>query len=219
MLKRTWLILTAFSALALVAGSAPMKPAKPAGEVGFAPLFNGKDLTGWQIVDHQDWHAENGILWTEGQGGWLRSSQRYADFVWRFEYRTTKDSNSGIFLRAAETGNPAFTGLEIQILDDAGKPADVHGSGSIYGASAPHHNAAKPAGEWNQVEIVCLGRQLTVTLNGHKIQDVKLDDPRYEHAQERPLSKVAGAGYIGLQSHTNRVEFRNLRIKVLKPAP
>lgn len=209
MLTRMVLIL-GILATTLLAGSS--------GESGFKQIFNGKDLTGWHVMGHQDWHVGHGILWTEGQGGWLRSDKTYADFVWRLEYRTTKDANSGIFLRSAEAGNPAFTGMEIQVLDDAGKPADVHSSGSIYGASAPQLNAARPAGEWNQVEISCLGRHVTINLNGHKVQEVNLDDPRFQHAQERPLSKVPNAGYIGLQSHTNRVEFRNLRIKVLKAA-
>jgi hypothetical protein len=185
---------------------------------GFFKIFNGVDLTGWHMMGQQDWHVENGILWTEGRGGWLRSDKRYADFVWRLEYRTTKDSNSGIFIRSAQEGNPSFTGIEIQILDDAGKRADVHSSGSLYGASAPPFNAAKPTGEWNYVEISCLFRHVTVFLNGRKIQDVNLDDAKFALAQERPLSHVPDAGYIGLQSHTNRVDFRNLRIKVLGPA-
>jgi len=189
--------------------------ASSARDAGFISLFNGKDLAGWAVVGHQDWHAENGILWTEGQGGWLRSEKAYADFIWRLEYRTSKDSNSGMFIRSAQQGNPAFTGIEIQILDDAGNPASVHSSGSLYGASAPRHNAGKPAGEWNQVEISCVGRHVTVTLNGHRIQDVNLDDPLFEHAQERPLRAVPNSGYIGLQSHTARVEFRNLSIQVM----
>jgi hypothetical protein len=212
MLTKTSLILAMLAVCALFAAGSPN------GEGGFTEIFNGKDLSGWHVMGHQDWHAENGIFWTEGKGGWLRSDKTYADFVWRLEYRATKDSNSGIFLRAAEAGNPAFTGMEIQILDDAGKPADVHSSGSIYGASAPQLNAARPAGRWNRVEISCVGRHVTIILNGTKIQDVNLNDPRFEHAQERPLSRVPEAGYIGLQSHSNRVEFRNLRIKVLKPA-
>lgn len=189
-------------------------PAKE--KTAFISLFNGKDLEGWHVMGHEDWHAENGVLWTEGKGGWLRSDQTYGDFVLRLEYKTTENSNSGMFLRAAEEGNPAFTGVEIQILNDAGKPADVHSSGSIYGAVAPRHNAAKPAGQWNQVEISCTGRHVMITLNGHRIQDANLDDPQYEHAQTRPLRKVPDRGYIGLQSHTNRVEFRNIRINAMK---
>jgi hypothetical protein len=210
-MRRISLLLAAVGMAAMVAFAAQR-------EAGFTQIFNGKDLTGWHVMEHQDWHVDNGILWTEGQGGWLRSGKPYGDFIWRFEYRTSKGSNSGMFIRSAEAGNPAFTGIEIQILDDAGKPASVHSSGSLYGASAPQQNAAKPAGEWNQVEISCLGRQVAVTFNGHKIQDVNLDDAKFAHVQERPLTKVPDAGYLGLQSHTGRVDFRNLRIQVVKPA-
>lgn len=218
MVERAGLIVVAVAALALALSRLPTPRAFGEEEAGFTPLFNGKDLSGWMVMGHEDWHVAGGVLWTEGQGGWLRSDRQYADFVLRLEYRTTKDSNSGIFLRAAESGNPAFTGIEIQILDDAGKPADVHSSGSIYGAVAPRHNASKPAGEWNAVEVSCTGRRVSVALNGHRIQDVNLDDSQYGHAQARPLSKVPDSGYIGLQSHTNRVDFRNIGIKVLKPA-
>jgi hypothetical protein len=212
MLRRISLTVAVLATSAFVAMGAQSEPKR------FFKIFNGMDLTGWHVMGHEDWHVEKGILWTEGQGGWLRSDKRYADFVWRLEYRTTKDSNSGIFIRSAEEGNPAFSGIEIQILDDAGKPANEHSSGSLYGASAPRLNAVKPVGEWNYVEVSCIGRHVVVTLNGRKTQDVNLDDPKFAHAQERPLSQVPAAGYIGLQSHTNRVEFRNLRIKVLKPA-
>lgn len=192
---------------------------RAATEAGFTPLFNGKDLSGWVEVGKQDWHVEKGFLWTEGKGGWLRSERRYADFIWRLEYRTTPKSNSGIFIRSDQGGNPAFTGFEVQILDDAGHPPSVHGSGAIYGAAVPSENAAKPAGEWNQAEISVIGRRVVIVLNGKKIEDVDLDNPRFAGALERPLSKVPSSGFLGLQSHTNRVEFRNLRIKVLKPAP
>ncbi len=219
MARRTHTFLPSITVLGMLLCVSLIHRASAKEETGFVSLFDGKDLQGWHMMGHEDWHAENGILWTEGKGGWLRSDQLYADFVLRLEYQTAAKSNSGIFLRAAEEGNPAFTGVEIQILDDAGKPADVHSSASIYGAVAPRHNAAKPAGQWNQIEISCIGRHVMITLNGHRVQDANLDGPQYEHAQTRPLSKVPDSGYIGLQSHTNRVEFRNLRIKVLKSAP
>jgi len=185
---------------------------------GFVALFDGQDLAGWHVMGQQDWHAEDGIVWTEGKGGWLRSDQRYADFILRLEYRVTRGAASGIFLRSAEQGNPAFTGLELSFLDDAGQPTDLHSTGAIYGAVIPLYSVGRKAGEWNQVELSCIGRHLTVYLNGNRIHKIDVDDPAFVFAEQRPLSRVPNQGYIGLESRTNRVDFRGFRIQVLKPA-
>jgi hypothetical protein len=187
-------------------------------DAGFAPIFNGLDLAGWHAMGQQDWHAEDGILWTEGKGGWLRSDQRYADFAMRLEYRVSKGAVSGIFLRSAEQGDPTFTGLKIALLDDAGQLTDLHSTGAIYGAVIPLDSVGRKAGEWNQVEISCIGRHLTLFLNGNRIHKIDFDDPAFVFAEKRPLSRVPNQGYIGLESHTSRVDFRSLRIQVIKPA-
>lgn len=69
------------------------------------------------------------------------------------------------------------------------------------------NNMSKPEGEWNQVEASLIGRRLAVTWNGKIMPDVNLDDPKY--------------GHVGLQAHAKGapVEFRNIRIKVLKIGP
>jgi hypothetical protein len=185
---------------------------------GFTPIFTGQDLSGWHAVGQQDWHAEDGVLWTEGKGGWLRSDVRYADFIWRLEYRLSKGAVSGIFLRSAEQGDPTFTGLKLAILDDAGQLTDLHSSGAVYGAVIPLYNVERKAGEWNQIEISCIDRHLTVYLNGNRIHKIDFDDPAFVFAEKRPLSRVPNQGYIGLESHTNRVDFRGLRIQIVKPA-
>ncbi len=73
---------------------------------------------------------------------------------------------------------------------------------------------SKPAGEWNQYHIIAKGRQITVELNGEKIVDANLDDYK-DHAKKHP-GILRTTGCIGLQSHTDRVEFRNIYLKPLK---
>ena len=192
--------------------------AQEVNEAGSVPLFNGVDLAGWHAVAQQDWHVDGSTLWTDGKGGWLRSDQTYADFVLRLEYRMSAGAVSGIYLRAAEQGDPAFTGMEIALADDAGQLTDLHSTGAIYGAVIPLYSVGRKAGEWNQVEITCIGRRLTVYLNGNRIHKIDIDDPAFVFAEKRPLSRVPNKGYIGLESHSSRVDFRNLRIQVIKPA-
>ena len=68
------------------------------------------------------------------------------------------------------------------------------------------------------MEISFIGRHLTVYLNGNRIHKIDIDDPAFVFAEQRPLSRVPNEGYIGLESHTSRIDFRALRIQVVKPA-
>jgi hypothetical protein len=184
---------------------------------GFQPLFNGKDLTGWQVHKGKmtAWGAENGILFVSGGGGgWLMTEKEYADFEIRLEYKVPKHGNSGVALRAPLKDDPAYQGMEIQILDDADyknlRPAQY--TGSIYDVVPPSKHVTRPA-EWNQMHITAKGRHVTVELNGTKIVDANLDDYK-NHAAKHP-GLLREKGHLGLQSHDGRVEFKNLFVKPL----
>ncbi len=198
-------------------------------ESGFVSLFNGKDLTGWQVNKGGNmarWGAENGLLFVQGGGGgWLMTEKEYSDFEVRLEYKMPPGGNSGVALRSPMAGDPAYVGMEIQLLDDNDpryeKLQKWQYTGSIYGVVPPSKRVVKPAGEWNDIDITAKGRQITIVLNGEKIVDANLDDykDRVEENKEKKLPAHPGlartGGHVGLQSHDGRVEFRNLRIKVL----
>ena len=199
-------------------GAATAAPAQVSQEEwgqGFVPLFNGRDLSGWHVEGTEAWSAKDGVLECSGEGGgWLRSDAHYRDFVLRLEYKVGKGANSGVFLRSTLEGDPAFTGMEIQVLDDYGEPPDKHSQGSLYDAVAPAVNPSKPAGEWNQEEITLWGDELTVVQNGHKLYSVNLADAALNatQAEDRKFPNRAQIGYIGLQNHGSQVWYRNLRI-------
>jgi hypothetical protein len=191
-------------ALTLVLGSALAGLAAP------EQLFNGRDLTGWVPMHGGQWKIENGVLighmgtnWStnpEKSGSWLRTEKQYDNFVLELEYAINEKGNSGIFIRSGLEKNPAFTGHEIQILDDHGREPKKTTSGSLYDVMAPTRNMSRPAGEWNQVRVECRARHIEVTINGEKV--LQYDTDR--------LTK----GYIGLQNHDHHavVKFRNIRV-------
>lgn len=193
-----------------------------AADDGFVPLFNGKDLANWkQIGGKKDvWAAEENMLVCKaGGGGWLSTDKTYGDFIIRLEYRMSPGGNSGVFIRAPHEGNPWITGMEIQLLDEEhpkykGKIKPTQHTGSIYGVVPPSKSAIKPAGEWNKIEIGARGRQITVTINGEQVVDANLDDHKAAEKEHPGLTRKDG--YIGLQSHDDRIEFRNVVIKELK---
>jgi uncharacterized protein YlaI len=123
--------------------------------------------------------------------------------------------NSGIGIRTGvydpkkSDSPPSRAGYEIQLLDDAMKNPDKHSTGSLYRYVAPSVKAVKPAPEWNKIEIECKGARIKVTLNGEKIIDV--DQTTVEEIKNKPLK-----GYVCVQNHGGKVDFRNLRVKELK---
>jgi hypothetical protein len=189
-----------------------------AADEGFVDLFDGKTTKGWMPVDGKagNWTVQDGLLITKGEGGgWLSTEKTYSNFVLRLEYRTKEAGNSGVFIRAPHQGDPAYTGMEIQILDDEHpkykslKPFQY--TGSIYGVVASERGHTKPPGQWNALEITAAGPKVTVKLNGATIVDA--DVTQHPEAAEMHPGLRRKDGYIGLQSHSDPIEFRNIQIK------
>ncbi len=193
-------------------------------EAGFTPLFNGKDLTGWKVFagKAENWKVEDGKIICAGSGGgWLGTDRQYANFHLRFDYRLQSGGNSGVYLRAPDTGHISRVGMEIQLLDDVhpkyAKLQPYQYTGSLYHVAAAKPKSCKPAGEWNQFEVRADGRKLTVIQNGTTILEADLDAASKDAkvaAEHTGLARTMGR--IGLQSHSSPVEFRNLRVQELK---
>ena len=190
-------------------------------EPGFDSLFDGQSLQGWLPVGKKGngYLMENGVLICPASGGGrLFTEKKYTDFVLRFEFCLQEGSNNGIGIRSPLTGDPAYQGLEIQILDnhsprykDKLRPTQYHGS--IYDLVPARRGFLKPTGEWNQKEIRAIGRQIAVTLNGTVIVDFNLDSVTDSQVLEKHPGVARNSGHISFLGHGTKVEFRNVRIK------
>jgi len=200
------------------ADSSPANQAAKEAKEGFVSLFDGKTHEGWQ-GDTKGYVIENGTLKCK-PGGNLFTKKEYADFIFRFEFKLPPGGNNGVGIRTPTNVNPAYGGMEIQILDDghkkyAGwlKPYQVHGS--IYGVVPAKRGHLKPAGEWNCEEIMCQGPKVKVTVNGVVVVDAdlsKIDKPVDGNKHPGLHNKK---GHIGFLGHGDQVEFRNIRVKEL----
>src|SRR5262245_30593309 len=181
-------------------------------ETGFAPLFNGKDLTGWKLRHPDGNHSWSvlpaGILKNTVEKGLhgtdLVTEKKFGNFTVRYEFMTPENSNSGFYLRGRH---------ELQILGDykTGAPS-ISGNGSLYNFKAPDKFVTKPAGEWQTVEATMIGDRVTVIMNGVKIHDnVVCTKPTGGELD----NQVNEPGPILLQGDHGTVSFRNMRIKEL----
>jgi alpha-L-fucosidase len=194
---------------------------------GFISLFNGRNLNGW-VGDTIAYGVEDGLLVTipsKGNIGNLYIKKEYADFVIRFEFQLTPAANNGLGIRAPLTGDAAYVGMELQILDDTDpvyanlQPYQYHGS--VYGVIPSKRGFLKPVGEWNYEEVTAKGSKIEIVLNGTKIVDGDIAGPRdngtMDHKDHPGLKN--STGHIGFLGHGSLVKFRNIRIKDLSLSP
>ena len=187
-----------------------------AGQEGFVPMFNGKDLAGWQTTGN--WMVEDGGVITlkprEGEKGWQRygdyltTAKKYKNFEIKLDFKFNAAGNSGVFMRIGDLKDHVTSGMEVQILDTHGKK-DVghHDCGGVIRTVGPTKNMVKPAGEWNHYHIKLVNSQLTVIFNGEQIVDIDLSQSAMK---DRPME-----GYISFQDEAKRVWYRNVLIKEL----
>jgi hypothetical protein len=196
--------------------------------LGWRPLFDKTSLDGWEMHgDPTGARADNETILITGGGGELATKEDFKEFELYLEFQTSKMANSGVFLRAARDGsNPAYSGCEIQVLDDfnwervsKSKLEPWQFCGSLYHAMPPQKKALKPIGEWNAYRIRYVGTHLRTELNGVELYDV---DTRELPLADPPFAKRAATGFIGLQRHGGAseqdkswVRYRNLFVRPL----
>jgi len=193
-------------------------------EAGFASLFNGKDLEGWVLKGGRGpgYVVENGVIVCPAEGGGnLFTVKEYADFILRLDWRLWEGGNNGIGIRAPLSGDVAYSGMEIQVLDDEAevyqkmpiKPTQY--TGSVYDVFPAKPGHVKRNGMWNEYEITAKGRQITIVLNGVTVCDANLATVTDPAVLQKHPGLQNMSGHIGLLGHGTRVEFRRLRVKEL----
>jgi len=182
-------------------------------QAGWRALVDWKgagDGTGFRYerIGEKKWQRAIAFL-REGNSPYLVFAGDYRDFHLKLDFRIARMANSGVFLRARrEGGNPAFSGCEIQILDDfnwekvtGDKLKPWQFTGSLYGAVPPRpKDALRPLGEWNTLEVIYKGSRIATALNGNILYDVDT----FALDVKPPFRDRAKAGFIGLQRHAPR---------------
>lgn len=190
---------------------------------GFVSLFNGKNLDGW-VGNKSSYKVDNGTILIDpagSGGGNLYTEKEYSSFVLRFEFQLTPGANNGLGIHAPLSGDAAYQGKELQILDNTAekyaelKPYQYHGS--AYGIAPAKRGYLKPVGEWNKQEVTIKGNKFKVVLNGTTILDADLDKASKNgtmDGKDHPGLKRT-TGHIGFLGHGDVLRFRNISIKEL----
>ena len=194
-------------------------------EKGFTSLFDGQSLDGWKLANQHGagYGVTNGVIYCAlGGGGNLFTEKEFSNFVLRLEFKPEEGSNNGVGIRAPFSGDSAYLGMEIQILEDVAadkgkwgklRPAQYHGS--VYDVVPAKRHALKPPGQWNEEEITADGRHIKVVVNGKTIVDTDLNNVHDAAVLMKHPGLLRDRGHIGFLGHNDYIEFRNIRIKEL----
>jgi hypothetical protein len=185
----------------------------------FVSLFNGKDFTGWGGAGKPEQSGyvikEGGIIESTKKCRFLITEKEYSNYVFEFEFKLTAGANNGLGIHYPGKGDPAYTGMEIQILDNThpkyAKLKDYQFHGGLYTLVAAKKGHLKPVGEWNKEIVTVNGPNVKVELNGVVIMDANLDEvnkskPKHNGAKRRK-------GHLCFCGHGAIISLKNLRIK------
>lgn len=174
-------------------------------------LFNGKDLTGWEIYGTEKWYVDDGELVCESgpdaEYGYLATTDQYKDFDLTLEFKQEADGNSGVFFRSSIEGTK-ITGWQAEVAPpghNTGGIYESYGRGWLIQPTAGKDESLE-IGEWNTLRLRVIGDEVTTWLNGEQM--IFLQDEKIGQA----------TGQIALQIHDGggiKVRWRNLQLKPL----
>ena len=180
------------------------------------PLFDGKDLNGWEpigTVDNNRWIARDGELVNDNPevpGQKMRPAAnimtvpKFQDFKLHIEVNCPEGGNSGIYLRGR---------YELQVGTEGGK-LPSHEMGAIYSWYPPPAGAENNLGKWTTFDVTFVGRHVTVLRDGKMYHDnVEIPGPTGGALD----SNEAEPGPFYLQGdHHGVIMYRNITISVPK---
>jgi hypothetical protein len=199
----------------LAASAAPVLFGMPqsADESGFVELFDGRSLDKWSVQDGPEaaFYVNDGAIVVHESAGfptWLRSARQYENFDFRGEFFVKGWINSGIYLHAPEHGRNIWCGMKINIFHQVDEKPAPESMGSIFPLVPPLKVNVKNKGEWNTFRILTDWPRLRVWTNGEPVHDLDLETvPELRHRLR--------SGYLGLESLSYPIRFRNLRVREL----
>lgn len=194
---------------------------------GWKLLFDGKTTKGWRGVKKDKapdgWQAVSGTLARVGGGGDIITNEQFENFELVFDWKVAEGANSGVFYRVNEDWG-VIQSPEYQILHNQKHPDGKNAktsAASNYALNAPTKDVTKPPGEWNHGKIVANGNRIEHWLNGEKVVAYEVGGEEWTALVKASKFKDMAhygksmKGHIAIQDHGDRVEYRNMKIRLL----
>jgi hypothetical protein len=182
-------------------------------EPGFTSLVDGRSLSGWSVREGPEsaFYVDNGDIVAHPGSNfptWLRSDRQFENFDFRGEFFIKGWMNSGIYLHAPEHGRNTWVGMKFNIFHHKDDKPEPQSMGAILPVVPPLRVNVRNQGEWNSFRILMDWPALRIWTNDELVQDLQIDKiPELQWRLRR--------GYLGLESLSYPIRFRNLRVREL----
>jgi len=177
----------------------------------FKTLFDGKTLNGWTPAPGGKWEVKDGAIVgtspkTERRHGMLLTDKQFTDFVVKAKFRV-HSGDSGFYFRAKRVKSAvSVNGFQVEV-DTTQETGGLYETGGRAWVKKPSPETVKKraykSGEWTDLELSAIGRDVVVKINGIISSELKNDRGRIK-------------GYFGLQLHGGQdmhVEFKDIVIR------
>ncbi len=180
-------------------------------------LFNGKDFTNFGAAgktEQNGYLVKEGVIESTRKCRNLMTEKQYSDYILEFEFQLTPGANNGLGIHYPGSGDAAYTGMELQIIDNTAEKyknlKDWQFHGSIYSLAPSLRGHLVPVGEWNKQRVTVRGPRVTVELNGVCITDANLDDLSKQKPKHQGVKRRKG--HICFAGHGDVIRVRKMRI-------
>jgi len=137
-------------------------------------LFNGIDLSGWNVHGTELWYVEDGLLVCESgpekKYGYLSTEKYYDDFILTLEFKQEANGNSGVFFRSTLEGTK-ISGWQVEVAPpgkNSGGIYESYGRGWLI-KPKPEKDKALKMGDWNKMKIKVEGDKVITWINGTRM--------------------------------------------------
>lgn len=204
---------------------------------GWRLLFDGKTTDGWRGYNRKDmppgWKVIDGVLTRtsggaggHGAGGGddIITVDQFESFELVLDWKIVAGGNSGVLYRVTEGAKTSWhVAPEMQVLDNTKHPTRDKRqlAGALYDLYAPPRDTTRGVGQWNTARLVVQGNHVEHWLNGVKQVEYTIGSPDWQQRvaqskfKDKPQFAKAAKGHICLQDHSDRVEYRNIKLRVL----
>ena len=190
-----------------------------AGQEKWESLFNGKDLSGWKLINGSAIYLACGgeivgFSRLNSPNSFLATEKVYGDFILELEYKIDPGLNSGVQFRSLS--KPEFQNGRVHGYQYEFDTSPRAWSGGIYDEARrgwlypldlnPDAKTAFKPNEWNKIRIEAIGNSIRTWMNDVPVSDV--------------LDNLTPEGFIALQVHSTnnpelagkQIAWRNIRI-------
>lgn len=174
----------------------------------WTPIFNGKNLDGWNTTGNAVFSVKDGVLigtQTTGKGGDIWTDAKYDNFEMRVTYQVKWPANTGFWFR--HDGKRGYQYDVLKYVKPEAYSGTLYCPGKMF-ITANLNEKLENRDGWNEAALRAAGEEMTLWLNG--TQTGKCTDSTLTNGTIG-IQIHPGEQFIGMEVRIKKMEVRKLK--------